>query len=148
NDVDRPGGCRHCERRLRRQVGVAVRQWPAEHDRTLTKPRAGTTTITGGHMKGHVLTTAFLFVPALLTAQQASASASATAQVTANAPASYTNYSAESRAKIDAAFQAARAKNLPDEPMRQRIAEGQAKGAGEAQVVAAVQRTQARLEAS
>lgn len=96
-----------------------------------------------------LLTAIFTCAPALLAAQQqstaAATSASASAQASINVPASY---SAESRTKIEAAFQAAREKNLPDEPMRQRIAEGQTKNATEAQVVEAVQQTQTRLEAS
>jgi hypothetical protein len=104
-------------------------------------------------MKATHLATALTIIPALLAAQQtgtsaataSSTSASASAQASISVPATY---STESKAKIDAAFQAAKSKNLPDESMRQRIAEGQAKGASEAQVVAAVQSTQTRLEAS
>jgi len=96
-------------------------------------------------MKSSMLVIALTFVPTVLAAQQGSASASANANAKVDIPASY---SAESHAKIDAAFQAARAKNLPDQPMQHRMAEGQAKGASEAQVVAAVQKTEMRLEAS
>lgn len=97
-------------------------------------------------MKAAILATILGSFPALLAAQQsssASATAPASAQASVNVPASY---SAEGKAKIEAAFQAARAKNLPDQAMRQRIEDGQAKGAAEAQVVAAVQQTEARLE--
>jgi hypothetical protein len=85
--------------------------------------------------------------PALLAAQQATAgaSASANARAAVNVPASY---SAESKAKINAAFDAARAKRVPEQPMRQRMAEGQAKGASDAQIATAVSRTESRLEAS
>ena len=98
-------------------------------------------------MKAAVLTTMLACFPAFLAAQQSSpaASAMASAQASVSVPASY---SAESKAKIKAAFQAALDKNLPDQPMRQRIDEGQANGATEAQVVAAVQQTEARLEDS
>ena len=84
-------------------------------------------------MKAAVLTTMLACFPAFLAAQQSSAAASATAsaQASVSVPASY---SAESKAKIKAAFQAALDKNLPDQPMRQRIDEGQANGATEAQV--------------
>lgn len=57
-------------------------------------------------------------------------------------------FSADARAKLEASFKAARAKNLPEQPMQRRIAEGQAKAASEAQIVASVQKTEARLEAS
>jgi hypothetical protein len=77
----------------------------------------------------------------------AAVDAQATTATTANAdiPASY---SAESKAKLNATFAAARERKLPDRPIRDRIAEGQAKGATEAQVVLAAQRTEARLEAA
>src|SRR5690348_11111326 len=99
-------------------------------------------------MKASVLTTALVFVPALLVAQQqtsaaATASASSATQANVTIPATY---SAEARAKIDASIQAARAKQLPERPIANRIEEGQAKGASEAQVVAAVQKTEARME--
>jgi hypothetical protein len=96
-------------------------------------------------MKSSALLVALTCVPVVLAAQQASASASATAKAKVDIPASY---SAESHAKIEAAFQAARAKNVPEQPMQRRMAEGQAKGASEAQVIAAVQKTETRLEAS
>jgi hypothetical protein len=115
-------------------------------------------------MKAAILTTVLTFAPAIVVAQQAgtpptppqnkppvSAQAGVSAQTSASAQSATTapsTYSAEGRAKIDAAFQAAKAKNLPDAPMRERIAEGQAKGATEAQVVEAVQGVQTRLEAS
>jgi hypothetical protein len=114
-------------------------------------------------MKAAILTTVFTFVPAIVVAQQAgtpptppqakppvSAQVGGEVQASASAQGATTpsTYSAESRAKIDAAFKAAKDKNLPDAPMRERIAEGQAKGATEAQVVDAVQGVQTRLEAS
>ena len=43
--------------------------------------------------------------------------------------------SASAQTKIDAIFDAAKSKNLPDQPIRERISEGQAKGAPEAQIV-------------
>jgi len=100
-------------------------------------------------MKAAILATILGSFPALLAAQQSSAAASATAPTSAPASVNVpTSYSAEGKAKIEAAFRAARDKNLPDQPMRQRIDDGQAKGASEAQVVAAVQQTEARLEES
>lgn len=85
--------------------------------------------------------------PAILAAQSATATttASATAAADADIPDSY---SVESKAKLNATFSAARERRLPERPIRDRIAEGQAKGAAEAQVVVAAQRAQARLEAA
>jgi hypothetical protein len=114
-------------------------------------------------MKAAILTTVFTFVPAIVVAQQAGTppptppqnkppvSAQVGGEVTsASAQASIapSTYSTDSKAKIDAAFASVRAKNLPDAPLRERIADGQAKGATEAQVVEGVQNVQARLEAS
>lgn len=118
-------------------------------------------------MKATTLIVALACTPAALVAQRASAtttasasasasqfawtsssvsgSASANARTNVSVPASY---SAESRAKINAAFRAARARRVPEQPMEQRMAEGQAKGGSETQVVAAVQKVEARLEAS
>lgn len=58
------------------------------------------------------------------------------------------NFSADAREKVAASFKAAHDKNLPDEPMKRRIAEGQAKGASEAQIVASVAKAEARLSAA
>jgi hypothetical protein len=91
------------------------------------------------------LTLALICAPAALFAQQASASASATSQASVNIPASY---SAEAKANIEASFKRAQEKSVPDEAMRQRLAEGAAKSANDAQVATAVQKTEARLEAS
>jgi hypothetical protein len=90
---------------------------------------------------------AFIAAPALLAAQQSSAgvSTSARAQARVSVPA---NYSAEARAKIEAAFEKAHAKQLPDSQMRSRMAEGQAKNASDMKVAAAVQRVEANLETS
>jgi hypothetical protein len=100
--------------------------------------------------------TALAFAPAIAIAQtppsnptKAQSGPQATMQATSNGnvdlpPA----FSAASRAKIDASFKAAHDKNLPDQPMRDRIAEGRVKGAGEAQIVDAVQGVETRLEAS
>jgi hypothetical protein len=56
--------------------------------------------------------------------------------------------SADASAKIDASVSAAHRRNLPEQPIRDRVAEGQAKGASEAQIVVAAQRTEARMEAA
>jgi len=96
-------------------------------------------------MRSITLTIAITCLPALLGAQQVSASASASGQANVSVPASY---STQAKTKIESAFQAARSKGLPEQPMRQRMAEGQAKGASDAQVAVAVQKVEARLEAS
>jgi hypothetical protein len=102
-------------------------------------------------MKASVLTTALVFVPALLVAQQQTSAAAATVSASSATHASVSipaTYSADARAQIAASIQAARAKQLPERPIANRIEEGQAKGASEAQVVEAVQKTQARMEAT
>jgi hypothetical protein len=107
-------------------------------------------------MRASVLTAILACVPAVVVAQSGppptpppKTPPAATVQATSNGnvqlPAAF---SASSRAKIDAALQAAKAKNLPDQPIRDRITEGQAKGATEAQIVDAVQGVETRLEAS
>src|SRR5689334_14327961 len=105
-------------------------------------------------MKSTVFTLV-LALPAVAFAQQpastsssstsANASARASAQASVDVP---TTYSAEARAKIRAAFDRARERNLPDDQMRSRLAEAQAKGAADAQTAAAVQKAETRLEAS
>jgi hypothetical protein len=105
--------------------------------------RAGIS-ISGGKMKATALTLVLTCLPGVVVAQT-SASASSTTQANVTVPASY---SASAKADIEAAFERARAKNLPDRPLRQRMAEGQAKGASEAQVATAVQKMEARLEAT
>jgi hypothetical protein len=65
-----------------------------------------------------------------------------------NVDLSSSKLSASAQTKIDAIFEAAKSKNLPDQPIRERISEGQAKGAPEAQIVDAAQAVEQRLEAS
>src|SRR5689334_1195135 len=102
----------------------------------------------GGMMKSTVLTVLITCAPAIVAAQ---VSASASANVQANAQTNIAvpaSFSAESKANIEATVQRARAANMPLQPLRQRIAEGQAKAASDAQIAVAVQRTEARLEAA
>jgi hypothetical protein len=96
-------------------------------------------------MKSKIAFVLAAMVPAIAGAQ--SATATATSQTTAKAdiPASY---SAESQTKINATFERARERKLPERPIRDRVAEGQAKAASEAQIVVAAQRAEARLEAA
>jgi hypothetical protein len=90
-------------------------------------------------MKATALTLAVMCIPAILAAQQQAAS------TTVNVPA---NYSAQAKKTIETAFQAARAKNLPDQPLRERLADGQAKNASDTTVAAAIQQVENRLEAT
>src|SRR4051812_48291719 len=111
------------------------------------------------------------FAPAILAAQSATAtttttadaaarvgksSAAGSAQATTATSATVdrgnaevpSQYSAEAQAKLSATYQRARERQLPQRPIRNRVNEGQAKGASETQVVFAAQRAEARLEAS
>ena len=54
--------------------------------------------------------------------------------------------SADAQSKVDANLRVARERKLPEEPIRQRVAEGQAKGASDAQIAAASGRTLLQLE--
>ncbi|MDB4885354.1 MAG: hypothetical protein JWN79_792, partial [Gemmatimonadetes bacterium] len=56
--------------------------------------------------------------------------------------------SAEASARIEANVRTARARKLPEQPIRDRAAEGQAKGASDAQIVAASARALADLQTS
>jgi len=57
-------------------------------------------------------------------------------------------FSAETRVRLEAMLRVAREHQLPTAPMTSVMAEGQAKGASEAQIIAATQRTEATLSAS
>ncbi|HEX4685036.1 MAG TPA: hypothetical protein VH277_20125 [Gemmatimonadaceae bacterium] len=111
-------------------------------------------------MKQTALTIVILAAPALLAAQQSSnasassstsahgsaqVSARANAQADVDVPATYSTYARE---RIASSFRAAHAKNVPDDQMRKRMAEGQARGATDVEVASAIQRTETRLEAS
>jgi hypothetical protein len=105
-------------------------------------------------MRATTLTLALVLVPAVLLGQATSGNppadrttATAAALVQANTKVQ-NGFSAEGRARLEATFQAALEKRLPTEPMADRMAEGQAKGANEAQIIAATQQTEAQLEAS
>ena len=125
-------------------------------------------------MRKTIVSFALTLAPSIVMAQQTSSSVQGSASVSAtattpksqasmngNAQATSTTstsgpsqsaapstYTAENRARIDAAFGAARQRNLPQQPIRDRIAEGQAKGASEAQVTLSAQRAETRLEAT
>lgn len=96
-----------------------------------------------------------LTVAPALAAAQASAGAQAEArektEVTVErggSPRIPEGFSAETRARLEAMFETARRKSLPPEPMNDRMAEGQAKGASESEIVAAGATTLAQLETS
>ena len=95
-------------------------------------------------MKSTLITVALTAIPALLAAQ-ATGSAGGEVQGKINVPATY---SAESKTKIEAAFSAAHAKNLPDQLLRDRLTEEQTKNTSEADVVATIQKLETQLEAS
>ena len=99
------------------------------------------------------LALALICAPAALFAQQAASTSSATASATASANAQTSvnvpsSYSAQAKTDIEASFKRAHDHNVPDQAMRQRLAEGQAKSASDAQTASSVQKTEARLEAS
>ncbi|CAN5372809.1 hypothetical protein BH09GEM1_BH09GEM1_30370 [soil metagenome] len=54
----------------------------------------------------------------------------------------------DAQSKVDANLRVARERRLPEEPIRQRVAEGQAKGASDAQIAAASGRTLVDLQGS
>ena len=96
-------------------------------------------------MRRITLALVLALTPALLKAQGDSAS-QGTSSV--NHPSAGAGLSAETRVRLEAMLQLAREHRLPTEPMSDRIAEGQAKGASEAQIIGATQHVEAQLEAS
>jgi len=115
-------------------------------------------------MKKLTLAASFLIAPVLVQAQagvqaqtQATVDASASAKSSAKAGGSAATgasgqadqkLSADAQGKVDANLRVAREKKLPEEPIRSRVSEGQAKGASEAQIVAASGRTLIDLQSS
>ncbi|HEX8725168.1 MAG TPA: hypothetical protein VF737_07275 [Gemmatimonadaceae bacterium] len=115
-------------------------------------------------MKRVSIAVALLLVPAALLAQgrgtgsvQASAHANAQADAHANAHAAMktdaqatvpSNFSAGARGKLEATYAMARQHNLPEAAIQHRVAEGQAKGASEAAIVAAAGKVEANMQAA
>lgn len=107
-------------------------------------------------MRKTTMTLALSLIPAALVAQQSGAGATTATQATARAGASVhatkptlpARVSAQGRARIEAVFARAQERRVPTAPIERRIQEGEAKGASEAALVVAAQRTEARLEAS
>lgn len=105
-------------------------------------------------MRQPIMILALTVAPALAAAQ-ASAGAQAEgrskSEVTARhdpAPRIPDGYSAETRARLEVMFETARRKQIPAQSMSDRMAEGEAKGASENQIVAATATTLAQLEMS
>jgi len=105
-------------------------------------------------MRNAILVFALTLAPALAAAQaEAGAQAETRAQAgltvrRGDAPGIPEEFSADTRAKLTAMLDIARRKNLPARPVADRIAEGQAKGAAESEIVAAGAATLAQLEVS
>ena len=101
-------------------------------------------------MRRPMLIAALIVAPAVVSAQGATAGAQAEAaqEVKATSPRIPEGFSAETRTRLSALLDAARRRNLPEEPMTDRMAEGQAKGAAESDIVAATARTLVQLQAS
>lgn len=96
---------------------------------------------------------ALMLAPALVTSQQTSTSthggsrASASATVTAEDRTVVNGeFSAETRARLEAMFRKAEQKDLPTEPMQDRVSEGDAKGAAEGRIVSAAAEVMSQLE--
>jgi hypothetical protein len=94
-------------------------------------------------MKHTLVSIALLSAPAFLTAQGSSERHAAAAPVNLEIPATYSDFA---RQRIVAAFRNARMRHVPDDQMRRRLAEGQARGATDVQVASVIQRTEVRLE--
>lgn len=113
-------------------------------------------------MRKIALAASFIVAPALVQAQagvqaqanvNASASASgkkgaasASSSAQASGSASAHRLGVDAQTKLDAMLRVASDRNLPEDPIRQRVAEGQAKGATDAQIVAASGRTLLDME--
>jgi hypothetical protein len=81
------------------------------------------------------------------TAPDPRASAEARAHASANAAFNVPErFSAKGRAKLEAMYSNARQRGLPEKPIADRVAEGEAKGASETDILVAAGRTQANLE--
>ena len=105
-------------------------------------------------MRKPMVILALTVAPALVAAQaQAGAQADTRAEAgvtveRGESPRIPATFSAETRARLAAMFETARQKSLPEEPMTDRVAEGQAKGASESRIVAATATMLAQLELS
>jgi hypothetical protein len=101
-------------------------------------------------MKKLTLAATLVLAPTVLCAQ-ASAQAESKTTVSATSAAqagSERKLSADAQSSVDANIRVARERKLPEEPIRQRVAEGQAKGASDAQIAAASGKTLLDLQHS
>lgn len=118
-------------------------------------------------MRSTVVTLAMTFTPALLFAQASTTTTtSARAGATVDSPRAHavvgvqasagtdgefqapSDFSARDRANLEATFRRARAEHVPEQPLRERVAEGQTKGASAEQIVVATAMLETRLAAS
>jgi hypothetical protein len=97
-------------------------------------------------MRRTTLALALALAPGYLAAQ--SQPEGQTESKPASQSAATAGFSAETRVRLEAMLRVARERNLPTAPMTDRIAEGQAKGASEARILAATERVEAQLTAS
>lgn len=81
-------------------------------------------------------------------ASTANANANENASAHASDNSVFGDFSPEARTQLQATIVAARERHLPERPIRDRIAEGRARGASEAQIVASAARLRTRLEAT
>ncbi len=79
---------------------------------------------------------------AAVESKHVAASASASAEAEERVP---SEFSADGRAKLESMYAGARQHHLPARPMSRRVAEGQAKGASEAAIIASVGRVKANM---
>ena len=99
-------------------------------------------------MRSPMLVVALVVAPAMVSAQASTGAQTEATQEARVAPKIPEGFSVETRARLTALLETARRQNLPAEPMTDRMAEGQAKGAAEVAIVAATAETLAQLEAS
>jgi hypothetical protein len=101
-------------------------------------------------MKKLSLAMSLLLAPAALLAQgsgsmQASAHANANAKANVHVPASF---SASGRTQLEATYARAREHHVPQQAIEHRVAEGQAKGASEAEILASSNKVEANMESA
>jgi len=92
-------------------------------------------------MRRTTLAIAFILVPALVAAQQTSSPDPAK-----DRPLVKGEFSVETRARLEGMFRTAEQKDLPTEPMQDRVSEGEAKGAAEGRIVSAAAEVMSQLE--
>src|SRR5688572_8929037 len=93
-------------------------------------------------------TIALLTVAPIALFAQTSARASAQASSSTHASAGHSEAEASTNASVDAELAIARKRNLPERPIRRRVAEGRAKGATEAQLAFAARSVRLQLQAA